>query len=66
VLDGGTVRMDMDSPDDRSDGFWYTVTPDRGSVHTQTAGTDDTVEFEAVFDRPYRSDPRCFVYTARF
>jgi hypothetical protein len=66
VLDGGTVRMDMDSPDDRHPGVWYTVTPDRGSVHTQTAGNNDTVEFEAIFDRQFRSDPRCFVYTARF
>jgi hypothetical protein len=38
----------------------------RGSVHTQTAGNNDTVEFEAIFDRQFRSDPRCFVSTARF
>jgi hypothetical protein len=66
VLDGSTVRMDMDSPDNRHEGVWYTVTPELGSVHTQTAGNNDTVEFEAIFDRSYRSDPRCTVYTARF
>ena len=65
VLDGSIARMDMDSPDNRVPGVWYTVVPELGSVYTLTAGHDDTVEFEAIFDRPNRSDPRCFVYTPR-
>jgi hypothetical protein len=65
VLDGTTVRMDMDSPDNRVPGVWYTVTPELGSVFTQTAGANDSVEFEAIFDQPRRGDPRCFVYTPR-
>jgi len=65
VLDGTTVRMDMDSPDNRVACVWYTVTPELGSVFSQTAGANDSVEFEAIFDQPRRGDPRCFVYTPR-
>jgi len=66
VLDGSTVRMDMDSPDNRVPGVWYTVTPELGPVHTQIgAYADDTVEFEAIFDRTAHSDPRRFVSTSR-
>jgi len=65
VLDGNIERMDQDSPDNRVPGVWYTVVPETGSVYTQTAGNDDSVEFEAIFDRAHRSDPRCFVYTPR-
>ena len=55
----------MDSPDNRVAGVWYTVTPELGSVFSQTAGANDSVEFEAIFDQPRRGDPRCFVYTPR-
>jgi hypothetical protein len=65
VLDGLIERMDQDSPDNRAPGVWYTVVPETGSVYTSTAGRDDAVEFEAIFDRANRSDPRCFVYTPR-
>jgi hypothetical protein len=65
VLDGSVERMDQDSPDNRAPEVWYTVVPETGSVFTQTAGNDDSVEFEAIFDRARRSDPRCFVYTPR-
>jgi hypothetical protein len=65
VLDGYVERMDMDSPDNRVPGVWYTVVPETGSVYTQTAGNDDSVEFEAIFDRDNHSDPRCFVHTPR-
>ena len=65
VLDGSVTRMDMDSPDNRVPGVWYTVVPETGSVYTLTSGRDDAVEFEAIFDRANRSDPRCFVYTPR-
>jgi hypothetical protein len=65
VLDGSVTRMDMDSPDNRVPGVWYTVVPETGSVFTLTAGRDDAVEFEAIFDRANRSDPRCFVSTPR-
>jgi hypothetical protein len=65
VLDGTLERLDQDSPDNRAPEVWYTVVPETGSVFTQTAGNDDSVEFEAIFDRARRSDPRCFVYTPR-
>jgi len=65
VRDGpNDVRYDYRSPDNRRPGTTYYVTPERG-VFTYTGGPfpNDRVSFEGIFDRRFRSDPRCTAHT---
>ncbi len=62
LYDGNVLIFAWNSPDNIHPRVWYAV--HQGGIHyTTTSAVDDVVSFQAIFDRPRRSDPNCTTRT---
>jgi hypothetical protein len=75
LYEANTLKLAVDSPDDRHGRVWYEVRPASPTLtyvgapprddDVRDHRSDDVVRFEAIFDRPRRSDPSCTAITGR-
>jgi hypothetical protein len=63
LYEAGTLKFEDRSPDNVSPGIWHYVMPTSPPITRSTSS--DWIEFETIFDRARRSDPRCTARTGR-
>jgi hypothetical protein len=70
LSESGQQVYAYNSPDDRREGVWYMLRPDRlvltsiwGPQGEHDHRANDLIEFEAIFDIPHDGDPHCTAWT---
>jgi hypothetical protein len=63
LYEGGTLKFQDVSPDNVGPGYTQFIMPTSPPITSTTSST--WIEVEAIFDRPYSSDPRCTARAGR-